>query len=102
AVVTYVKAATCGGASATTSIPCRVTYKCSGSTCTRQVAQPNGSAPGAAVQVVSGLTSANVFSYTPSPPAAPTYVGVTFALDAEGAPVTLGDGVALRNLEGEA
>ena len=97
AIVTYVKAATCGGAAASTAIPCRVTYTCSGTTCSRVVAQPNGSAPGPTVQVASGLTSANVFSYLPSA-ADPSYVGVSFAFSAaSGPPVTLGDGVALRN-----
>ncbi len=101
AIVTYVKAATCSGAPASTSIPCRVTYTCSGSSCSRVVAQPNGSVPGAAVQVATGLTGSNVFSYVPSK-AEPAYVGVTFefATD-EGGPITLGDGVALRNLEEE-
>jgi prepilin-type N-terminal cleavage/methylation domain-containing protein len=97
AIVTYVKAAICGGASASTSIPCRVTYTCSAGACTRVVAQPNGSAPGPTVKVASDLTSANVFSYLPNA-ADPTYVGVTFAVSSGGAqPVTLGDGVALRN-----
>jgi type II secretory pathway pseudopilin PulG len=96
AIVTYVKAATCGGVPASTSIPCRVTYKCSAGKCTRTVAQPNGSAPGPTVQVVSGLTSSNTFTYSPSK-IDPTYVGVTFALDSDGQPVVLSDGVALRN-----
>lgn len=96
AIVTYVKAATCGGAPASTSIPCRVTYTCSGGNCTRTVAQPNGSAPGAAVQVASGLASNSVFSYLPNS-TEPTYVGVSLAVTSDGQPVTLSDGVALRN-----
>ncbi len=97
AVVTYVKAATCGGAAASTAIPCRVTYTCSGTTCTRVVAQPNGSAPGPAVRVASGLTSTNVFTYSPSA-TDPSYIGVSLAVSAgSGQPFTLGDGVALRN-----
>jgi len=96
-IVTYVKVASCGGAPASTSIPCRVTYTCSGTTCTRVVAQPNGSAPGPAVQVASGLATANVFSYLPSA-ADPSYVGVSFAFStSSGQPFTLGDGVTLRN-----
>lgn len=95
-IVTYVKAATCGGAAASTSIPCRVTYECSAGKCTRVVAQPNGSAPGPAVQVAGGLASTNVFTYSPSA-GDPTYVGVTLAFTADGQPVTLSDGVALRN-----
>jgi Tfp pilus assembly protein PilW len=101
AIDTYVKAATCGGAAASTSIPCRVTYTCSGTTCTRVVAQPDGSAPGPAVQVASGLAGANVFSYLPSA-ADPSYVGVSFAFTTSGGqPFTLGDGVTLRNPSGK-
>lgn len=96
AIVTYVKVATCGGAAASTAIPCRVTYGCSGETCARVVAQPDGSEPGPAVQVASGLTSAEVFSYLPSA-ADPSYVGVSFSFSSEGRPVALHDGVALRN-----
>jgi type II secretory pathway pseudopilin PulG len=96
AIVTYVKAVTCGGAAASTSIPCRVTYECSAGACTRVVAQPNGSAPGPSVQVASGLSSTNVFSYLPTA-ADPSYVGVSLAFSAEGQPVILSDGVALRN-----
>jgi prepilin-type N-terminal cleavage/methylation domain-containing protein len=101
AIVTYVKAATCGGAAASTAIPCRVTYECSAGQCTRVVSQPNGTGPGPSAVVASGLTTANVFSYLPDEKA-PTYVGVTFSFDSgAGEPVTLGDGVALRNLEEE-
>jgi type II secretory pathway pseudopilin PulG len=96
AVVTYVKAATCGGAAASTAIPCRVTYACSGTICTRVVAQPNGSAPGPAVRVASGLTTPSVFTYSPSA-ADPSYVGVSFSFAGSGQPFVLGDGVTLRN-----
>jgi type II secretory pathway pseudopilin PulG len=96
AIVTYVKAATCGGTAASTSIPCRVTYTCSGTTCTRVVAQPNGSAPGPAVRVASGLASTSVFSYLPSA-ADPGYVGVSLSVSGSGQPFTLSDGVTLRN-----
>jgi prepilin-type N-terminal cleavage/methylation domain-containing protein len=94
-IITYVKAATCGGAAGGTSIPCRVTYSCSGETCTRVVAAPDGSAPGPSEQVVRGLTSPNVFTYTPA--VKPTYVDVSFSFATGGEPVTLGDGAALRN-----
>jgi prepilin-type N-terminal cleavage/methylation domain-containing protein len=98
AIVTYVKAATCGGAAASTSIPCRVTYACSTGKCSRFVAQPDGTAPGPTAQVISGLSTSNVFSYQYLPGATkPTYVGVSFSLSSDGRPVTLTDGVALRN-----
>lgn len=100
AIVTYVKAATCGGAAASTSIPCRVTYECSSGKCTRTVAQPNGSAPGTAVVVASDLAGNNVFTYSPA--SNPTYVGVSFSFDSDGQAVTLSDGVALRNPSEEA
>jgi type II secretory pathway pseudopilin PulG len=96
AVVTYVKQATCSGAAASTSIPCRVTYSCSAGKCTRVVAQPNGSAPGPAVTVASGLASTSVFTYSPST-TDPSYVGVSFAFSGSGQPFTLADGVTLRN-----
>jgi Tfp pilus assembly protein PilV len=97
AILTYVKAATCGGAAATTSIPCEVTYTCSAGKCTRLVAPPNGIPPGPAVQVASGLASDDVFTYLPVGSPEPTYVGVSLSFASEGQPVTLTDGVALRN-----
>lgn len=100
-LVTYVKATSCGGAAASTSIPCRVIYDCSGGACTRAVAQPDGSGAGPAVQVVEGLTSDEVFAYTPSATAA-SFVGVTLSLESDGEPVVLGDGAALRNPSEEA
>jgi len=100
AIVTYVKAATCGGASASTAIPCRVTYTCSGTICTRVVAQPNGSFPGPSTRVASGLTTPNVFSYSPSS-ADPSYIGVTLSVAGSGQPFTLSDGVTMRNLSEE-
>jgi type II secretory pathway pseudopilin PulG len=100
AIVTYVKAASCGGEAASTAIPCRVTYSCSGEACTRTVAQPGGSEPGPAVQVTSGLTAPDVFEYLPSA-AEPSYVEVSLSFSSDGRPVTLHDGVALRNPSGE-
>lgn len=96
AIVTYVKQATCGGAAASTAIPCRVTYTCTGTSCTRVVAQPSGSAPGPTVTVVSGLTSSSVFSYSPKATEA-GYVGISFSIAGSGQPFVLSDGVTLRN-----
>ena len=98
-VVTYVHSATCGGATSNTSISCRVSYSCSGGTCTRIEAKPDGTAPGSPVQVVAGLSSDNVFAYTPPSATSPAYVGVTLALPAKGGSdaITLSDGAALRN-----
>lgn len=96
AILTYVKQATCGGAAASTSIPCLVTYRCAGETCTRTVAQPDGREPGTAVRVAENLTSPEVFSYSPSA-TEPSYVGVSFSFATDTEPVTLEDGAALRN-----
>jgi prepilin-type N-terminal cleavage/methylation domain-containing protein len=96
-VVTYVKAAACGGPARGASIPCRVTYSCSGESCARVVAAPDGSAPGPSEQIATGLSTPDVFSYRPSA-TAPTYVGVSFSFATGGEPVTLGDGAALRNV----
>lgn len=97
AIVTYVNAVSCGGAPASTAIPCQVTYTCTTESCSRVVAQPDGSAPGPAVQVATGLVSPNVFSYEPDE-TNPAYVGVNFVFSSgDDDPVTLGDGVALRN-----
>ena len=95
AIVTYVKAATCGGAAASSSIPCQVTYECAEGECTRAVAPPGGGTSGPEVVVASGLSSDSVFTYTPA--SDPSYVGVSFSFDSQGQPVTLSDGVALRN-----
>jgi Tfp pilus assembly protein PilW len=99
--VTYVPQSSCGGSPVTDSKePCRVIYQCAGGKCTRSVAKPDGSAPGAAVQVVGGLSSTNtVFSYSPVEPGVePDYVGVTLSLTTrEGGPVVVSDGAVLRN-----
>jgi len=99
-LVTYVPG-TCAGVGGGAARLCSVTYACSSGTCTRRVAQPDGSSPGAAVQVVTGLSTANVFSYSPSA-TAPSYVGVSLALPTAAGDngITLSDGAALRNLVG--
>jgi prepilin-type N-terminal cleavage/methylation domain-containing protein len=98
-ILTYVKATSCDGSPAATSIPCKVTYECAGDACTRTVAEPDGSSVGSPRQVVDGLVSTNVFDVEPDTD--PTYVGVNFTLiSGDDDPVTLGDGVALRNFEG--
>jgi hypothetical protein len=98
-ILTYVPSATCGGAHATTAIACRVTYNCTGTTCTRVESNTDGSSPGLAQQVVTGLSSPNIFSYAPSA-SAPTYVGVTLTLTPSPgqAPVSLDDGAALGRI----
>jgi prepilin-type N-terminal cleavage/methylation domain-containing protein len=97
-ILTYVHSSVCGGSFASSSIPCRVTYTCTAGTCTRVEAQPNGTAPGPAREVVSGLSNAIVFSYSPSS-SAPSWVGITLGFPAENGDdaITIEDGAALRN-----
>jgi len=99
-IVTYV-GSTCAGVSTTTVAQCSVSYTCASGTCARRVAQPNGSSPGPAVQMVSGLSSDNVFSCSPSC-SVPTYIGVTLSFPGlnGGNALTLSDGAALRNTVG--
>jgi len=97
-VITYVGSATCGGAAASTAIQCRVDYSCSGGTCTRSERNPDGSGTPATTQVVSGLSSSNVFNYSPSA-ADPDYIGISLAMQPAGSSdsIVLTDGVTLRN-----
>jgi hypothetical protein len=96
-MITYVDSASCGGASATPAIRCRVAYSCSVSTCTRTERNADGTGIPSSEQIVRGLRSANVFTYTPA--SAPTYVGVTLEMTTEegGETITLSDGAAPRN-----
>jgi Tfp pilus assembly protein PilW len=98
AFLTYVKSATCGGAKATTAIPCRVTYTCTSGTCTRTERNPDGSGTSTATTVVTGLSSSSVFTYSPSS-TAPTYVNatMTFPTPTGASAITIDDGAALRN-----
>jgi prepilin-type N-terminal cleavage/methylation domain-containing protein len=98
--ITYVHS-TCSGAASSTASLCSVTYACSGGTCTRRVGKADGTAPGPAVKVVTGLSSGNVFTYAPSA-AAPTYVTATLRLPTLGGgnAITLSDGAAFRNVSG--
>jgi Tfp pilus assembly protein PilW len=99
-VSTYVDDATCGGAPGSIAIRCQVTYSCSGGACTRTVAQSNGSAPGPARTVVSGMSSNNVFTYAAATTTAPAYIYVNLAFPDNGGhnAITLSDAVALRNV----
>jgi len=96
--LTYVHSASCGGAPSSSAIQCRVTYSCTTSECTRVEAQPDGTSPGAAYSVVSGLSNGIVFGYSPSS-TSPTYVGVTFTFPGQNGDdaITVSDGAALRN-----
>jgi prepilin-type N-terminal cleavage/methylation domain-containing protein len=100
--LTYVQHAACGSSVAGTSIQCRVSYVCTAGRCNRTESNPDGSAAGGSEQVVSGLLSTSVFTYSPTASGA-EYVGVSLSFpasdeagDTEDA-VTLQDGVNLRN-----
>ena len=97
-LITNVNSATCGGATSSQSMLCRVTYTCSAESCTRVESNPDGSGATAPVVVVSGIATSSVFSYTPTA-ATPTYIGVNllFPADQGGDSITLTDGVTMRN-----
>jgi prepilin-type N-terminal cleavage/methylation domain-containing protein len=98
ALRTYLHQVTCNGApsASATAILCRVSYSCASGSCTRQVANPDGSAPGTPRTVVSGLSNSAIFSYSGSPT---SYVQVSIVFPAKGGDdaVTLTDGFGLRN-----
>jgi prepilin-type N-terminal cleavage/methylation domain-containing protein len=98
AVLTYVNSATCGGASASSSILCRVTYACGSTSCTRTEQNPDGSGGASPEEVVRGITGPNVFSYQGTT-GDPSYVGLrlVFPADDGSEAITLDGGAALRN-----
>jgi Tfp pilus assembly protein PilW len=104
-LLTYVHSATCGGAWANTAIQCKVTYTCTGGTCTRvEGPPPPGTGSGPATTVVTGLSSSSVFSYTPacdatSTSGSPGYICVTltFPGDHNDDAITLQDGAEPEN-----
>jgi type IV pilus assembly protein PilW len=97
----YVRHATCGGttflAGTAQPIKCEITYKCSGTSCTRTEALPSVYT-GTAKTIFTGLSNASsVFTWSPS--TTPTYIGITLKVpDPEGAgALTVSDGASLRN-----
>ena len=101
---TYVRHSSRGGSAAGASIQCLVTYTCTAGTCSRTESNLDGTG-GTTQQMVGGLQSSAVFTYTPSA-AAPEYIGVTLTFPATDDPgetedaITLRDGVNLRNFPG--
>jgi Tfp pilus assembly protein PilW len=97
-LVTYVKQSPCGGAPAANAKACQVTYACTTVACSRTVKEPDGSSAGTTSQIVSGLSSGNVFTYAPNQ-TEPDYIGVELSLVTQGGgPVVISDGTALRNV----
>ena len=102
-LITNVNSATCGGATSDEARLCRVTYSCTGEVCTRVEANPDGTGASGPETVVSGISTASVFTYTPSA-TAPTYVGVKllFPSDDGDDSITLTDGVTMRSVSAPA
>jgi prepilin-type N-terminal cleavage/methylation domain-containing protein len=99
-LLTMVHATSCGGTGGSSSILCRVEYKCEAGTCTRAERNPDGSGSGPAEELVSGLASSNVFEYESSEEGQPpNYVSVRLEFPSElgGESVTVADGAGLRN-----
>jgi Tfp pilus assembly protein PilW len=99
-LTTYIHATSCTAApsASAVAIQCKVMYECKSGTCTRRVTTNGVATEGTAATLVSGLSSNEVFSYSPSA-TAPTYIGVKLALPASKGSntTTLEDGAALRN-----
>lgn len=100
--LTYVRRQQCGASApppsaAAPAIQCRVSYACTAGTCMRTEALPDGSQPGPARTMVTGLRSTEVFSYFPATD--PGYITVTLEYPSDGGQesITLSDGAALRN-----
>jgi type II secretory pathway pseudopilin PulG len=83
------------------SIPCKITYNCTTTSCSRTEAPPESSAASGTTQTIfTGINSSQVFSYAPSAdPTEATYVKVTFRVpDPQGSgSLTVSDGASLRN-----
>jgi len=103
--VSYGRHSPCGStttlASNLPAVPCKITYRCTTSYCSRTEAAP-ASAPGSGTtqRLFSGINSNQVFSFQPAgKPAEATYVKVTFSVpDPQGAgSLTVSDGASLRN-----
>ena len=96
--ITFVNSATCGGSFSSTARQCRVTYSCTTMGCTRVEANTDGSSPGTAKTIATGLSNPNVFSYSPNS-TRPTYIGATFVFAGQNGDdaITVSDGAAVRN-----
>jgi hypothetical protein len=114
-VVATMRRATCGGSVSTDPnaepIKCKVTYRCTGTACTRNEATLGGTPVGTPTVALSGLDDpGNVFCFVPSTAAdptqcgpaqsesPPTYVGVNLEVPSPESPglLTISDGATLR------
>lgn len=102
---TQLRRTECGGAveedPSVSAIPCRVTYRCTASECTRTETDPEVETGGTPQTIVSGLDSDEVFTY--EPPEEPIYIGVTLHIaNPEGdGDLKISDGAGLRILDYE-
>jgi Tfp pilus assembly protein PilW len=105
-VLTYVPRTSCGASTVGPDIRCRVFYNCTTagatSSCTRIECPPAllvpGTGCGPTTTVVTGLTTNQVFTFSPQTPGQ-AYVGISLQYPAENGDdaITIQDGVALRN-----
>jgi Tfp pilus assembly protein PilW len=112
--VARLRRVSCGGAFQTNPkaepVKCKITYSCSGSSCTRTEATLEGVPVGIATTALSGIGSTSVFCFVPSSEedptecgepqegSTPTYVGVNLNVPNPEGPglLTVSDGATLR------
>jgi len=102
--ISYERRSPCGSGTALTagqaSVPCKITYSCTTTSCSRTEAPPTGSGAGTTQLLFTGINSNQVFTYPPTEkPTEATYVKVTFRVpDPKGSgSLTISDGASLRN-----
>jgi hypothetical protein len=84
--------------SSSPAIECRVTYRCTSTTCYRAETAPESPEAGTEAVIFSGIDDSNVFTYSPNSEE-PTYVGITLHIPNPSGPadLTVSDGASLRN-----
>ncbi len=103
-MLAQVRRVACGGTVQTDSsadpVQCRVTYSCSGATCTRSEATPEGTPVGTPVVAVSGLGDTDVFCFVPSAEEDPTECGPSQEGEGAVSPTFVGINLEVPNPEG--
>lgn len=101
-LLTTTQRTSCGGSTAASPEverpQCRVTYRCSGTTCTRSEATEEGVKVGTTVVALTGISSANVFCFVPSTESDPSDCGA--AQTGEGSPTYVGVNLQVPNPQG--
>lgn len=113
-MVTRIRRVSCGGAIQTDPkadpVECKVTYRCSGKSCTRAEATLAGAVVGTPTVALSGIGSTSVFCFVPSAEidptqcgvpktgSTPTYVGINLQVPNPEGPglLTISEGATLR------